>query len=289
MDLNIDCYTHIGRQHAACQDYARVGAFTHGASDTLERYEGAPPWYLAVADGCSASPDSDMGARFLVLGLENALLQEVQGCGLRALDFARRMAETAHLDTMSLDATLLYAVPHLGAVSVSIHGDGVIAARRRDGTVEHTVVKCPLNAPDYLSYYLDLDRKARYIERVESHNDGEGRGLRTYTSYEGSKVTSEMKIRSFFPVTAAFPYEEYDLVALMSDGVQSFMQETPTGAQRVPVHEVVEQIMAVKNTTGEFIVRRVRNGFLNRFCPKHGWHHYDDLAVAAIALGDSDG
>jgi len=40
--------------------------------------------------------------------------------------------------------------------------------------------------------------------------------------------------------------------------------------------------MAVKSTTGAFVVRRARNGFLARHCVAERWTHTDDFAMAAV-------
>lgn len=279
--MNADCYTNIGRQHSACQDYARTGTFIVEGMDLSELYDNIPALYAAVADGCSQAPDSDIGARLLVRGLENAILTEVPNRSLHAIEFAQDIAIHGSFDVACLDATLLYAIPTEDSIDVVIHGDGVVAARRRDGTVTHTVVECPRGAPDYLSYLLDDGRMAAYQSQIQD--------LKSYRSFEGDRMTSEMEVPAFYPVTLSYPRAEFDLVVLMSDGAQSFMRLTPTGTQKVPVHEVVEQVMAIKNTTGDFVVRRIRNGFLGRFCVNHNWHHYDDFAMAAIYDGASDG
>ena len=50
--IHVDCAFRMGRTHLVCQDYAAVAA-------------GEFPCVL-LADGCSWSPDTDMGARLLV-------------------------------------------------------------------------------------------------------------------------------------------------------------------------------------------------------------------------------
>jgi hypothetical protein len=81
----------------------------------------------------------------------------------------------------------------------------------------------------------------------------------------------------------------FDLVVIMSDGVQSFQRMVNTGTslapQRVPVEDVVAQVLAVKGTKGEFMVRRCQR-FLGRFCAKNNWSHTDDFSAAAIWMDE---
>ena len=57
--LLLDAYYTIGRLHLFCEDYA------------LHGWEPVP--HLILADGCSAAPDSDLGARLLALNARHFL------------------------------------------------------------------------------------------------------------------------------------------------------------------------------------------------------------------------
>ena len=52
--MNADHYYTIGNSHSVCQDYAISGLVENGA-------------YAILSDGCSSSPDVDVGARMLSL------------------------------------------------------------------------------------------------------------------------------------------------------------------------------------------------------------------------------
>src|SRR5215203_2249321 len=50
--MNTDCFFNIGATHSVCQDYVVASP------------------YLILSDGCSSSPDTDIGARLLVKAAE---------------------------------------------------------------------------------------------------------------------------------------------------------------------------------------------------------------------------
>ncbi len=78
-----------------------------------------------------------------------------------------------------------------------------------------------------------------------------------------------------------FLLDEVDSVFLLSDGVKTFCRMVNGAWQTIPLPEVLDEITAVKNCNGEFMVRRMRK-FLYEFCPKNGWIHEDDVSVATL-------
>ena len=59
MKLALDSHYTIGKLHLCCEDYG-----CHGRT---------PLPHVILADGCSAAPDSDVGARLLVLNARRLL------------------------------------------------------------------------------------------------------------------------------------------------------------------------------------------------------------------------
>ena len=82
-----------------------------------------------------------------------------------------------------------------------------------------------------------------------------------------------------------FPINEYDVVAVMSDGVETFQKKEGRSVSMISHMEAVEKLLDIKGTNGEFITRPAR-WMLDKFCPANGWHHTDDVAVAAIYTGE---
>lgn len=267
--MHADRYFCIGTTHPICQDYA----IANNASGKTAVY---------LADGCSSSPATDFGARFLTLA---AMRHErgAVGWDKATITAASWMANAAQLPLRCLDATLLGIEKFAPAPVAFAYGDGVIATRERDtGVIHYHHIECVEGAPDYLNYLLNAERRGVYEAHMADFKDG-GVAAKTVTTYHDGAVVDCYEIPLFEPFVV--PIMEYvDLVAIMSDGAASFQKLEGGSTVSIPLGEVVQHVMDVKNTTGDFVVRRVRNGFLNRHCRKEGWTHYDDFAVGMIYI-----
>lgn len=271
--MEADAFYTIGNSHIFCQDYARAGRVNDS-------------YFAMVSDGCSGSLHSDLGARLLVTGAIQQL--KLYGNIFEPKLAAILAASSSHLlelNLTALDATLLCAVASNGNIKITVSGDGVIAARRKDGKIESWEIDF-VGAPAYISYLLDQDRLNHYLEM--------GFGKRKVIHSIGGRVKEvcyfpQVSIAQDFICTIELKQDEYDAVLLLSDGASSFYKkENDLLPLAVPLFYVLEQLMAFKNTKGEFIIRRC-NRFLLRFCPSVGWQHNDDLAVAGIYCGGGGG
>ncbi|MFT5683914.1 MAG: hypothetical protein ACI8RZ_004846 [Myxococcota bacterium] len=223
----------IGSSHTVCQDYAR-------AADDL----------ALLSDGCSGSPDTDIGARLLVTA---ALMESVvdDGLPMRAAQTARRWAVTQGLAVPQrtpgcLDATLLLAWRDGDHLRALIAGDGAVAVRYRDGrTVCHRIDHGA--APPYPIYHHQPDRLACLTAPIA-------------------------------PVCFSVPTSEVDLLAVLSDGVFTFTG--PHGP--IPAQEIAAELLAVRAPIGDFFTRRLRR-FRTRTCTARGWSHSDDLSIAGVS------
>ena len=223
----------IGATHAVCQDYAR--------SDGR---------LALLSDGCSGSPDTDIGARMLVTA---ALLEPIIDDALprRAAARARQWALSQGLGVPDhtpgcLDATLLLAWRDADSLHALVAGDGAVAVRQRGGGVTlHRIDHSA--APPYPIYHHQPARLAAL-----------GAPLGT--------------------VHLTVPVATHDLLAVISDGVFTFAG--PDGP--VPAERIASELLAVRAPVGDFFARRLRR-FLRRTCPARGWQHADDLSIAGVA------
>lgn len=267
--MNTDCYFTMGRGHTVCEDYAMA------PTDTM----------VVLSDGCSSSEHTDWGARFLCRSMQMCWEHNGEPIERHIAMRADYMRLGSDMPPSCLDATLLVAVVEVNEVKVTAWGDGAIGARRRDtGKWEFITISYRYNAPAYLSYTLDDDRMETFLEgtgairTVTTHNDPDENGL--YDTHN--------ELREGYPRggdTWAFDIDTYDIVVLVSDGAESFQRKDGRNVASVPVCEVLNQLLDIKGTEGEFISRAAR-WFTNKFCPANNWHHHDDLSVAGIFLGE---
>lgn len=260
--MNTDAFFTTGKQHNVCQDYTS-----------------AAPAVVVLSDGCSSSPHTDVGARLLC---RMALLHGP----LDGTSYAKALLPQLGLPSESLDATLLLAHwdPTTSSVRVFVHGDGLVVARRRDGT--HLVIDTsyPSGAPLYPNYSTDLPRRERYAQEFGT--------VRRITMLDGDlKDETEAPLQNgggwgSGVSSYEFPATLFDLVLLLSDGAHTF--HSPVGrlgaTEPIPFSTVIGEMLAIKSFAGEFITRRAKK-FLKDAAAK-GWHHDDDFSVAALYLGE---
>lgn len=269
--FHMDDYFTMGSSHHVCEDYTRV----------FEEIDGSG---IVVSDGCSSSIDTDFGSRFMAL---SAIKHATVFSNLRVTpQMLMSMAIqylSSPLKTECLDATLMLARPlKTGYVSVQVFGDGVVAVRRRNGSLEHYVIDQG-GAPSYPSYFTNPGRmealkKAGYgFRKITVFVDGEQK-----TTWEWTPDELETCPDFSFLVDPA----DTDLVVLMTDGVQSFQDINGTAPVPVPLEEVLPHVVGFKNQVGAFVGRRI-NALEKRECPKLGWQHHDDLGVAAIYIEET--
>ena len=259
--MNTDCAYVIGSSHQVCQDYARVG-----------------DGYALLSDGCSSSPDTDIGARLLVVTAET-LMRDANGDAWEqalAMNTAQQAREL-HLPPSCLDATLLVARVVGETVCVTIIGDGAVVWETHGGVQETLICSFSENRPLYASYLANDERKAQWEAtqpQMQICRRREGR-------CDESTVTDWEMLNPLLTI----PRQDCRFVALFSDGVGSFTERTATGETRaVPIGEVVRELVKFKSFKGAFAQRRM-NAFLKQ-CAARGWKHHDDLSMAVIALGD---
>jgi hypothetical protein len=266
--MNTDVFLSIGKTHAICQDYA------DRAKD-----------FIVVSDGCSTAPESNVGSLLLTRAAKNFLdkfpFQDGKQLCSHAIDRAQIYAHALELNEDSLLATLLVAKRTERYYQVVLSGDGVVAARYA-GTNRWKVteVSCNSGAPYYLRYTLNdaveknyltkfnLPMTLRYFEIDLPHLEV------TVTESREFKLTSE-------PSLWAYGLEQYDAVAIFSDGVSSFVKTAP-GEQtsNVPLEEVLAEVLHFKNYAGEFVQRRCKAAF-KKFAENH-WSNSDDFSMAVI-------
>ena len=274
--MNSDHYFYIGKSHNVNQDYSISGEIngTH---------------YCIVCDGCSGSPDTDIGARLLARSalsyidrihsdaFQNDVLHDL------IISKAAMQAKALDLHPRALDATLLIASFYKDTFYVKMYGDGCSIIKFTDGTMDIHEVEFPQNAPYYLNY---LARDSQYIEEYKQyigkfkytdliHIDGAQKNIRE--KFAPEKPSDMWK-------DLGYPKDSIQFIALMSDGVKSFdtkkISNDSITNENVDHIEIINELTSFKNTKGEFVKRRVHNA-LKTFA-SNDIHHKDDLSVAVL-------
>jgi len=287
--MNADSAFQIGASHAVCQDYSLAGTLLPSVSS--EEFDPQVRPYVILSDGCSSSPDTDIGARLLVKAAEQTLLKlgnsatcEVAEIHKEAARLALTWAALLGLRPQAVDATLLTAHLVGEELFIGCSGDGVICLQTWAGALDVYSISYASNYPLYSAY-------THQPERLLALKDA-GRSDREVTHFRSASIAECLQpsgtsggnsLTEVFTLSPA----EYKYVALFSDGVHSFFDTGQTGAgsrgEAIPLDEVLRSLISFKSTRGSFVGRRMKR-FL-KDCKNKGWQHADDLAFGALHLG----
>jgi len=280
--MHSDSFFTIGSTHRVCQDYAMSGRTRWGKS------------FAILSDGCSGSPNTDFGSRFLTRAAYWALNQfnnsfPSGSLHITASAFASQMASSCNIEFECLDATLLMAVEGTSGekegVWALVFGDGVVAARHRHShKITLYAIEFPHGYPAYVSYLLDLERLKGYVK----HTQGQPALLHHYR--EGlAEAPSPLPFFDLsskewsIPFTCFFPSDEYDVMALFSDGIESFNCAEKDAQTELGLADLVGEFLSFKGHAGEFVVRRAKKAISK--LKELGYSHTDDFSMAAIHMG----
>jgi serine/threonine protein phosphatase PrpC len=262
--MNADNDFQIGKEHLICQDYSMARANETEA-------------FAILCDGCSASPDVDIGARLLALAAREIFIiypeHDYETFGLNSIQRANTIYTSyPNLHPQALDSTLLVASVKDNNLRAYIYGDGVFFHKTATGLYAMHI-ELTSGAPDYLSYNLDTERIAQYTAASD-----EKHGLKV-VDIQDENGTGKFEYKPFSPVIVQRTVQPGDIVAVCSDGINSFRRSDNS---EIPWLELAEEFIGFKSTAGVFVKRRL--AAFKRKCEKDGWTHSDDISVAAIIV-----
>jgi len=262
MDFSVDHFFTIGKTHKVCEDYALSGS--------------EPFLYLIVADGCSSSPHTDIGARILAHIAKDILITcnrdiDYKGLGLLTIKLARQTISSLGLPYSCLDSTLLVAFEKGNCWTAFLYGDGSIIYKQENSYPHMSSTSYSSNMPYYLSYWSDLARKEVYkkanVLLKLSHKNLDGGDCQSYQlnyDFEHQRI-----------------YEDCSLLILCTDGIESFTSTMDSSYQ----YPVASSLVNIKTTKGEFIKRRAGR-MLKNLSNDHNVYPMDDFSVAAYVRRD---
>ncbi len=266
--LHVDHYFCIGSMHQRagepCQDYALSGTLADGRV------------YGIASDGCSgARARTDLGARVLALAVEQALHDTAQLSECFAPAFVQRLEQ--HLLTMPLGGTVqdyLASVVVFCAdaytAKVLMAGDGAVALRRSDGTVEVWDASWPDNAPYYLGYCLQPGVQALFAEREATTKPSVEWRSQASDGTASSRAIPTQVFRQGW--VTEWPLAGLNALMVGSDGMDQIGS--------VALLDAATTCLAFKNHAGSFTKRRAIKALQHW----HGQGHVaqDDISMAAL-------
>lgn len=263
--MNTDCAFITGRRHRICQDYAISGTD-----------------YVIISDGCSSAIDSDWGSRILAKSAANIMddpqqMQDDIFDIYKAIINAKSTVKHLKLNQFCMDATLIIAEHHVegsfDGVWARAWGDGVIAAKKKNGLIDVWEIQYPSGHPTYPSYFVEKDREKNLEETF-------GKNWPDIYSWEiGAEIVKKNTVEAnAYPFDLKFHKDEYEMVAIFSDGVGSFL----SNGNPIQTIDVVKELMDIVGKKGEFIQRQIN--WIVKETHKRNWKIDDDLSMAGIFL-----
>lgn len=288
--MNADSAFVIGATHTVCQDYAVARNGLPGQQATDRRLPATP--YVVLSDGCSSSPDTDIGARLLVKSAETVFLNSFnpsedalaaahKESARRALKWAAQMG----LRPQAVDATLLTVHLKGDELIVGCSGDGVIVLQSRAGSLDVYAISYPSGYPLYPGYAHQPERR-----RVLEETGGFGKEVKHFScaSFEEPLLLRGASTSTSPTEVVTVKASAYKLAVILSDGINSFCAIRQTGTSKrvetIHLEETLKELVSFKSVRGSFVGRRVKR-MMKDYLMK-GWQHTDDLAVGALHLGD---
>ncbi len=266
--LNTDTFLKIGDSHIVCEDYIISG--------------NDPVPFIILADGCSSSDNTEMGARILCHLAKQYL--KYRGDDLYDLNYhkmgnwiihnAELTARQLGLKVGCLDATLIISYELDGTVYVYMYGDGSVIFKKNDGMIQVNAIEFSNNAPYYLSYLIDDFRGEIYYQNKNQK-------VMEMTIDGGQSGTEMLPVLYAYDAEVVLKYKvsENPTIFICSDGIQSFIKKDPSQRDVIPVHSFIYDMMAFKNIKGEFLKRRLKRALKD--LENNGIVHYDDLSIGA--------
>lgn len=259
MNISVDSFMKIGKSHTICEDYCISGK--------------EPFPYVILADGCSSSKNTDIGARILVHCAKDYLQKERSI--VDSIFFADSVRSQMGLLEECLDVTLiiLYKKPDDKFININMYGDcSIISIVNEEISGRH--ISYSNNAPYYLSYKLNNNRNKQYYKTA---------GKKELINFNPQfSIKHELYPCDFCKDRIFLKDNEKTAVIITTDGLSTFINPKDGGTKTT--EEVVKELTNFKNTNGAFIQRRC-NRMLKEF-EKEGYYHMDDFSVGGIYFNE---
>jgi hypothetical protein len=259
MQLHYDHYHTIGLTHQVCQDYVVSGE--------------EPTPFIVLSDGCSSSPNSEIGAKILTLTTQQ-ILKNADQWPLDYADFGQQLINTAlnvtkrlQLSDGVLDATVMLAFLQEDNIMVYVYGDGCLLFTDHDGNIGTIEVVFTHNAPFYLTYWVNKERLLEYAM-------SEPEPLLLRDSVNGLSEPKAFQT----PLIFSLPLKKYKFIGIASDGASHFVDIKKS--EKMPLYGIATNLLAFPDTSNEFIKRHTIDVLAQQ--AKIGIYPIDDLSIGVF-------
>jgi hypothetical protein len=276
IEMKTDTFIEIGSQHKICEDYMISG-------DN----------YIILADGCSSSENSEMGARFLCYMAKRFLSDHRErkfnesfatGLGDWVIYNSETLIRQLGLRKTCLDATLVVAYLKDNFVNIIMYGDGhIILQPEIESKYEIISVDYKSGSksmPYYLRYIIDSQGRTMYHKAKVTKTIS----IDTIDQYSGVHHPISWELAYDIPLINSYPIDDYKSISICSDGFGTFLTPEPdeTGNKIIKVENMVPAIFEFRNSTGVFLKRQMN--LLQRRLRKADtpMEHFDDLSIGTF-------
>lgn len=295
--MKADSYFEIGSTHLVCQDYA----ITYASDDIA---------YAIISDGCTSSPNTDIGSRIISIVAKDVLNYLMQRQRFETIkdkkwfmnNFVLTFKElvikkclevkgSLNLDINSFDATLLVAIVYPGYRPLLVGwGDGNYIIKYKDGRIRTITISYDKNMPYYLSYRMSYEKDTLY--KKELTDSGQGHVIEVITNEESKNYHHAPWEYNFVRYLDDISNNDGSIagvsqIIVSSDGLQSYQydpksEEFLKNDKNFDLSEVYPKVIDYKNIVGEFVVRRMKS--LEKEHRLNHIIHTDDVSCATIAM-----
>lgn len=272
--ITLDTFTRIGKLHNICEDYIVSG------------FDPVP--YIILADGCSSSKHTDVGARILAHSAIESLKYRVNTCGLESLQYwnyksvgeetiyrSKYVSNTLGLNISNLDSTLIVSYYINKKITVHMYGDGFIISIDKNGNLGYMEITYSHNAPYYLTYWIDEGRKEIY---QESDIIKTKKVVSITLELDSSTILDPVQETLYI-----FNTDSHPKILISSDGLSSFIHKD--NDIEITKQSIITEFTRFKTMKGEFIKRRAKRAIED--ISNCNIFHLDDISIGGYHIEEN--
>jgi hypothetical protein len=270
--MHVDSYLKKGTTHHICEDYVLTGM--------------SPYPHLIVCDGCSSSPNTDVGARILAHSAQCVLAECAYGSyHFDASEFLRMsinracvVADSLQLDRLALDCTLMLVTAlEPTEISVVIFGDGSLFYEEEENT--HIVsLGFSHNAPLYPSYLLDIGRHKKYNQLSVDAHQTRRHYINGVLKHDNSHpIVKNASLGQYF----VFDPTRTKYVGITTDGAESLCSKNGNPTK---LSDAMSAFTNYKLTPGPFVKRTMKRAMKDYAA--QNIENTDDIGIACLMIRD---